>query len=73
MKIVRCENLVHNLKDSKPCVVNTRKLKQALNRSWVIEKFMEWLDLINKFSQNHIIKWTLICEKWKERKKEKII
>lgn len=33
MKIVRCENLVCNLKDNKPCVVNTRKLKQALNRN----------------------------------------
>ena len=38
MKIVRCESLVCNLKDNKPCVVNTRKLKQALNRNWVIEK-----------------------------------
>ena len=48
MKIEKVENLVVNLHDKIDHVIHIGNLKQALNHSLVLKKFIECLNLIKK-------------------------
>ena len=62
MKIEKIEKLPADLRDASEYVIHIRNLKRAWIKSWIsFEKtFLEWLDWINMFCWNHILKWIQI-------------
>ena len=47
MKIEKVEKIITNLHDKTEYVIHIWKLKKTLNYRLVLEKFIEWLNLIN--------------------------
>ena len=55
VKIKKVEKLVANLLDKREYIINITNLKQVLNHGLVLKNYIEFLNSIKMFGQNHIL------------------